>query len=81
MGTNGCVTAQRRDRDRYHEALRNVTPDDVCFGRRKAILNRRKRLAIRATVARREHYRRMVKSQLTIDDVAYRIAHRIKSAR
>ncbi len=44
-------------RDQCHGALGNVTPDDVWSGRREAILNRRKRLAIRATVARREQHR------------------------
>ena len=45
---------------RYHEALRNVIPDDVWFGRREQILARRKRFQIRTLVTRREHYRRMV---------------------
>jgi hypothetical protein len=53
------------NRERYHEALRNVTPDDVWFARREAILNRRKRLAIRAMVARREHDRRAMRDTET----------------
>jgi len=49
------------NRERYHEALGNVTPDQVWYGRREAILRRRKQFQIRALVARREHYRRTVR--------------------
>jgi len=49
---------------RYHEALKNVTPDDVWFGRREQILVSRKALQIRTLVARREYYRQSVMNQV-----------------
>jgi hypothetical protein len=43
-------------------ALKNMTPDDIYFGRKEAILARRRALQVRTPVARREHYRRTVKN-------------------
>jgi len=45
------------NRLRLHEALKNVTPDDVWFGRREAILTRRRALKVKTLLARRYYNR------------------------
>lgn len=45
------------NRLRLHEALKNVTPDDVWYGRREAILARRKALKVKTLLARRYYNR------------------------
>lgn len=49
---------------RYHEGLDNVTPADVYYGRREAILARRKEQQA-ATLVRRRAYNRPRPVQLT----------------
>ena len=40
---------------RYHEALGNVTPDDVYYGRRESIIEKRLKLKLKALERRRRN--------------------------
>ena len=45
------------NKDRYHESLGNVTPDDVFYGRREKIIKEREEKR-RRTIMRRKNYNR-----------------------
>ncbi len=48
---------------RYHEALGNVTPDDVYFGRREAIIEKRKVLKQETLENRRRKNKRFITAE------------------
>lgn len=47
---------------RYHEGIGNVTPDDVYYGRRKAILEKRSQLKQKTLLERRQFNGKMIKT-------------------
>ena len=52
---------------RYHEALKNVTPADVYFGRAKEVKTRREEIKQATLEARRQRHRQGVQDRLYLE--------------
>jgi putative transposase len=52
--------------ERYHEALENLTPSDVYFGKGEAILERRERIKRETLKRRRRNYSRLLKREFNL---------------
>jgi len=51
-----CYAAEYYNTERYHESLKNLTPEDVYTGRGQTVLNRRRRIKQKTLAERRRLY-------------------------